>query len=326
MKLTDEIKKLAGQIEAYRMARGWSYTKLVGELPETGSAKTFRDLLAGETAGYNEENQLSNLRAAARRIANGDLSRAVDPVCPNLLAVREVRRLAFSLMQVPAEENARVGLVLGSYSTGKSTAARELAREPGRRALIVEVRETMGDRPGAFLDALLDVLGKRPNGRPSAEARMAEAVAALSSKRRCLLIDEAHHCGPRILNTIKALVNDTPGEFVLLAIPSLWNNLRKDSFIEARQIEARMAEVVELEIKFPEIAAQLSHLRPDLFPDASSAAQVAAFIEGDARETCVMAFTRDFARALDSTERADVAKTAQAVAKRKGQELRHARA
>ena len=44
------------------------------------------------------------------------------------------------------------------------------------------------------------------------------------------MIDEAHHLGPHCLNTVKTLVNTTPGEFILVAIPTLWNKLQAHAY------------------------------------------------------------------------------------------------
>ena len=80
-----------------------------------------------------------------------------------------------------------------------------------------------------------------------------EAVLDLlagGSRRRCVMIEEAHHMGVRCLNQLKTLVNCTPGEFVLFAYPTLWGRLEKHAYHEARQlIGNRLAERIKLSVQ-----------------------------------------------------------------------------
>ena len=75
-----------------------------------------------------------------------------------------------------------------------------------------------------------------------------------------MVIDEAHHLGPHCLNTVKTLVNTTPGEFVMLAIPSLWAKLNKSAYIEAKQLSTnRLYELVQIDLEAQDIATYMRH-------------------------------------------------------------------
>jgi DNA transposition AAA+ family ATPase len=82
----------------------------------------------------------------------------------------------------------------------------------------------------------------------SAADRLSLVIERLQTSRTALIIDEAHHLGPRALNLVKTLINQTPGEFVFLCLPSLWNRLAKDAYEEARQLSLnRMRERIHLD-------------------------------------------------------------------------------
>ncbi len=62
-----------------------------------------------------------------------------------------------------------------------------------------------------------------------------------------LAIDEAHHLGPICLNTCKTLINQTPTEIVLLALPTLWRRLERAAYEEVKQLLGnRLAERIKV--------------------------------------------------------------------------------
>ena len=72
---------------------------------------------------------------------------------------------------------------------------------------------------------------------------------AKGTRRRCLVIDEAHHMGVKCLNQLKTFINRTPGEFVLLTYPTLWKRLEQRAYHEARQLTGnRLAERIKLKV------------------------------------------------------------------------------
>jgi hypothetical protein len=50
------------------------------------------------------------------------------------------------------------------------------------------------------------------------------------------------------LNVVKTLVNQTPGEFILIAVDTIWRRLETAAFEEARQLTGnRLAERIQLD-------------------------------------------------------------------------------
>jgi DNA transposition AAA+ family ATPase len=293
-----KITELATRIAAHARARGWSTARLVREIPAVGSERTFRDMLAGQFKGYNLEAQEANLAAAAALIDDLNATSDHSRICDNLGVVLDIRRAALSAMSAAPEDTARVVLVRGPSGSGKTTAARVLAGLYGQRIALMEADATMDGSPSAFLGALLAACGK-PAGAPAAATRMAAAVEALRLARRCLVIDEAHHLGIRNLNCLKTLVNRTPGEFVLLAIPKLWSDLERSAYQEAVQLTTnRLSECVQVQFTAADAAKYLSFSRPDLWSDAKAATAAARQVAEYAPGRGNWAFARDVARII----------------------------
>ena len=107
-----------------------------------------------------------------------------------------------------------------------------------------------------------------------------------------MVIDEAHHLGPHCLNTIKTLVNTTPGEFVMLAIPSLWAKLNKSAYIEAKQLSTnRLYELVQIDLEAQDIATYMRHRLPKI--DRKVAKDGATLMRPTAVAAGNMSFVRD---------------------------------
>ena len=318
------ITELAARIADHARRRSWSTARLAREVPAVGSERTFRDMLSGRFEGYNLEAQEANLAAASALI--DDLAEAgggAARICDGLGVVLDVRRAALAAMSAPSDDTARVVLVRGPSGSGKTTAARVLAGLYGQRIAIMEADATMEGSPSAFLGAVLAALGKPP-GAPGAATRMAAAVEALRLARRCLVIDEAHHLGIRNLNCLKTLVNRTPGEFVLLAIPKLWSDLERGAYQEAVQLTTnRLSECVAVQFTAPDAAKFLAFVRPDLWAAAKAAAAAGRLVAEYAPGRGNLAFARDVARivAFDGAgeETKAVANAIAAVRRRRGE-------
>ena len=292
------IPELAAKIAAYALARNWSAAKLVREFPALGSERTFRDMQNGRYEGYSLEGQEANLAAAAALIDDLEDRASEEGICETLSNVLEVRRAALEAMSVSSSDISRLVLVRGEAGAGKTKAAEALARSYGGRIALMEADETMKGSPAAFLGAVLAALGK-PSPSPAAPAKMAAAINAMRQARRCLVIDEAHHLGVRNLNVLKTLVNRTPGEFLLLAIPKLWSDLEKSAYQEAVQLTTnRLSECVRISPTSADVAKYLAFARADLYPDAKSAKSAAAKVMEFAAGRGNMKFVRKVAVAL----------------------------
>lgn len=247
-----ELRDTARRIEAHREAAGFTQAQLLKSHPGLGTSKTWWRILHGPVAELEELDINARLLAARQALAIIEESAAAaasstgsekvyDDLTPAL-------RLRSAFLETTAEKgNARVILMTGLSGTGKTSARLALQERYGRLILCVEASDAWGDRPMSLLTAILIATGKKERSRSQYDA-LEDVCEAMNGSRRCLIIEEAHHLGPRTLNTLKTLVNRTPGEFILLALPNLWDKLESRSYVEARQLTGnRLAERIRLD-------------------------------------------------------------------------------
>lgn len=311
---TKELVDIAAKIAAWGEAHGMSRAQLVRNFTDLGSEKSFRDIASGQLDGYNAENQLTKYRAVYATMEELSNQGGEERIYDDLSTVVRLRRAFLGV--VKAAGTNRVLIVQGESGVGKTTAVGLLRGKYGAgRISYVEASDVWADSPNAFLGAILRALGvtEPPSGRV---ARLEEVQSRLSISRRCLVIDEAHHLGPHCLNTVKTLVNTTPGEFILVAIPTLWNKLQAHAYQEAKQIATnRLSERVKLTLDEADVRTYLSKR----FPDASAAdLKVAArIIRPAALMSGNYAFVRDVARELANVTPEVVSKAVSAVTARR---------
>ena len=310
-----ELVETAARIAAWGEARGMSRAQLVRSFADLGSEKSFRDIQAGQLEGYNAGNQLAKYRAVlatmeelAERCGGG------EQVYDDLGTVVRIRRAFLGV--VKAAGTNRVLIVQGESGVGKTTAVGLLRGKYGTgRISYVEASDVWADSPNAFLGAVLRALGaaELPAGRVQ---RLEEAQSRLSISRRCIVVDEAHHLGPHCLNTVKTLVNTTPGEFILVAIPTLWGKLQARAYQEAKQIATnRLSERVKLSLDEADIRLYLSKRFPGA--EAAELRVAARIIRPQALLAGNYAFVRDVARELPSLDAEAVSRAVTAAAGRR---------
>lgn len=260
--LSEQTADIAKRVNGFAVRKGWSKKRLCAEMPLIGSERTFRDMLAGRGDGYDLERQLQNLQAVWQEVSELAGPGETEPVFDDLTSVTQVANACLGVMSNWGIN--RAVIVLGESGIGKTTAIRRLATRYTDRVLMMETTAVWKDNPAPLLKAMLRQLGE---GEPpiSAADRFDLLVQKLSLSRRMIAVDEAHHLGPNSLNTIKSLINQTPGEFVLAAIPSLWAKLSRSAYMEARQLSTnRLYELVQLELETADIARFLRHRIPGM--------------------------------------------------------------
>jgi len=293
-KVKRETMDLAARINRYAVRRGWSKARLCREYPALGSERTFRDMLAGRVASYDTAAQLASLTAVWAALDDLSGEGAEEEVYDDLTPVASIATACLGAMKSWGIN--RVVIVLGEPGAGKTTSMRYLAERYGERLLAVEASDVWADKPTALLGALAEELGEIAPPTPAVE-RLRLVQRKLSVTRRTVVVDEAHHLGPRCLNTIKTLVNTTPGEFVLLAIPSLWAKLNRTAYVEAKQLSTnRLHELVQLELEERDIKTYLRHRLPGL-PEAL-ARKAAKLVRPTALAAGNLSFMRDLADEL----------------------------
>ena len=321
----NELVETAAKIAAWGESHGMSRAQLVRNFTDLGSEKSFRDISAGNLEGYNAENQLTKYRAVYATMEELANQGGEERIYDDLGTVVKIRRAFLGV--VKATGTNRVLIVQGESGIGKTTAVGLLRGKYGTgRISYVEASDVWADSPNAFLGAILRALGvtELPAGRVQ---RLEEVQARLAISRRCLVIDEAHHLGPHCLNTVKTLVNTTPGEFILVAIPTLWNKLQAHAYQEAKQIATnRLSERVKLTLDEADIRTYLSKRfkddgasgGPEPRPRNDAALKVAAkIIRPAALLAGNYAFVRDVARELASLEADAVSRAVTAVTGRR---------
>ena len=310
----NELVETAAKIAAWGESHGMSRAQLVRNFADLGSEKSFRDISAGNLEGYNAENQLTKYRAVYATMEELANQGGEERIYDDLGTVVKIRRAFLGV--VKATGTNRVLIVQGESGVGKTTAVGLLRGKYGTgRISYVEASDVWADSPNAFLGAILRALGvtELPAGRVQ---RLEEVQARLAISRRCLVIDEAHHLGPHCLNTVKTLVNTTPGEFILVAIPTLWNKLQAHAYQEAKQIATnRLSERVKLTLDETDIRTYLSKRFKDAQPAelkvAAKIVRPSALLSGN------YAFVRDVARELASLEADAVSRAVTAVTGRR---------
>ena len=312
--IESELVETAAKIAAWGESHGMSRAQLVRNFADLGSEKSFRDISAGNLEGYNAENQLTKYRAVYATMEELANQGGEERIYDDLGTVVKIRRAFLGV--VKATGTNRVLIVQGESGVGKTTAVGLLRGKYGTgRISYVEASDVWADSPNAFLGAILRALGvtELPAGRVQ---RLEEVQARLAISRRCLVIDEAHHLGPHCLNTVKTLVNTTPGEFILVAIPTLWNKLQAHAYQEAKQIATnRLSERVKLTLDEADIRTYLSKrfkvAQPAELKVAAKIVRPSALLAGN------YAFVRDVARELASLEADAVSRAVTAVTGRR---------
>jgi len=308
-----EIQNYARIIDEYATRRGIGLRKLVSEFPVLASVKTFSDLREGRLDGYDVEKHVTNYKAVADHVK--DMEGGREEMYAGLPAVGAIESAVVKVMKSWGLD--RVVFVDAESGAGKTTAAKILCAKYGSRLMMIEATDMWNDSPRAFLSEMLIALGVQtpPMDGNAVLTRVRELLRA---SRRCMIIDEAHHLGPRSLNVLKTLVNQTQGEFILIGIPSMWQKLYKAAYMEARQLSTnRLSERVTLPFEDRDVAAYLLQLFPDA--DKAELKNAARVIRPAAQQHGLMSFVRDVAREMldDGLSADNVIKAVTSIQKRR---------
>jgi type II secretory pathway predicted ATPase ExeA len=244
--MTKRLREVAGRIRGWQTERRMSDAELLRRYRGLGTDRTFGRIMGGDLDELDVERWAKDYEAVWQCMQmESEESTAEEPLYDDLSIVLDVRRAVAEAMR--EQGSSRLVLVQGPNGSGKSSSARMLQARYGARVVIAEANETWKESAGAMLSGILEALGDK-TPIPSAADRLRKAVEKLSTSRTCLVIDEAHHLGPRTLNLVKTLINQTPGEIVLLAMGTLWRRLETQVYEEARQLtQDRLCERIRLE-------------------------------------------------------------------------------
>lgn len=217
-----------------------------------GSTKTYSRVINGDLAELDLERQLANYRSVLAVIESiGTDEEANEDLCGDLYGVRQLQRAVLETFK--QNGLARFVLMEGDTGTGKSAARRILIEKYGQRILPIEATDVWNDNPNALLGALLTALGDQDIPQLATE-RLKRLLPKLNQTRVCISIDEFHHLGPRCLNTIKTIINQTLCEVLGTAMKTLMKRIEREAYEECRQLTGnRLAERITLELRESDI-------------------------------------------------------------------------
>jgi hypothetical protein len=259
---TVELKEIAAQIRDFQVAQGINDSDMLRHFAGLGSTKTYKLILEGATGGLNEDRWLLDYAAVLAQIealAAGQTE--TEPLFDDLNGPTKLRSAFVDTMKETG--NDRLIIIEGPSGAGKTKALLLLAAKFGAaRVKIIQANETWKDSPRAMLAAIAAALDIAALPVSTAEL-LNKVTAVLREGRVCLAVDEAQHLGPRTLNIVKTLINETPGEIVLAALNTLWRKLELAAYEECRQLTRnRMAARINLaELSEKDVAKLLGRQR-----------------------------------------------------------------
>lgn len=227
------LVELGSMIEGWRLARRMNYAELRRATDGlVGSDRQWGRVRDGQLEGLDTAAWLPRYESAwALLEARADTAEG-EPAYDDLRLPRALRAAVAGAMRETGL--ARAVICTAPSGMGKSTAARMVTAKLQGRA-VEAVADPSWSKPSAMLGGMAKALGVREP--PSGESAALQAVVdILCSGRRAVFLDEAHHLSARTVNYVIALINRTPGEFVLLSIPTLWRKLEQSAWEECRQL------------------------------------------------------------------------------------------
>lgn len=242
---SDELVSLAKTIRVWQEQRNFSDNELLRRLPGLGSTKTYTRVLKGDTSELDLDRWLAEYRAVWAVIESlTGRETSAEELYDDISTVVALRRSLVEILECRSIR--RVILAEADSGLGKSSSLTLLQAKYGQRILAIEAADAWADNPNALLGAILDALGVKEHAM-SRDGRLRQVIGKLKLHRVALAIDEAHHLGPHCLNTCKTLINQTGGEIVLLALPTLWRRLERSNYEEVRQLLGnRLAERIKV--------------------------------------------------------------------------------
>lgn len=258
--IINQLRALAREVRNYQLERDWSDTKLCKEIAHVGSSKTYKRILdeTDDLEELNLETQLRNYQAAVETIsALRTKDRPAEPEYEDFGNILNVRAAVGRALLEDEDCVARLVIVEGNTATGKDAVRRNLLKVWPKITVAVEATELWRDSlavPARTIYHALNIV--RQSDKETKEAArplrypaefITEVIAALRERKLVLIINEAHHLGPRGLNLVKSLINQTSTIVVLMCIPALLTRLMSGSYEEAIQLTGnRLCERVYL--------------------------------------------------------------------------------
>ena len=296
-----ELQILAGNIRESQLSQKLNDSAICRKFTGLGSTKTYQRIREGkDLEELDLEKWLLNYRAVWALIEGGVADEEPhEEYYEDLTPVLRLKRAINGAMK--ASGNDRLVIMEADTGSGKTTSRKLVEKKYGQRVVFIEASVAWNDSPSAFLAEILRTFGLKHPPQLTMK-RLEQVLAALNASRTCLIIEEAHHFGPRCLNLLKSLINQTPGEFVLLTLRTLWKRLEREAYEEARQLTGnRLFERIKIEALHPGDVKKMLERRCNM--DAADLGQASRMVTERAQGKGNLAFVRDVCRR--ATEIAD---------------------
>lgn len=143
----------------------------------------------------------------------------------------------------------RLLMYLTEPGGGKTALAREIAARYS--AILIEAKESWRN---SYKFALTDIClasGVELEGN-STQVMETGLIKMLKARKRVLVIDEGEYFGPKSLNLLKLILNQTPTIIVLMAIPVMWTRVQSRAWAEAQQLTRRTDHVERVSLVHPD--------------------------------------------------------------------------
>ena len=233
----EELEQCVERIQRHQVALGLSDREFVDRYRGyLGSEKTWRNRLCeGNYADMRLQPRLEKLKAMIASIDGGSRISGIYEDMP----VYEGFLKRYRLLQ-GNQTDRRCMVMLAETGCGKSIASRAIYQDNPREVVYVRCRPTWKNRQLRIVNGIARGLGL-PDGGVADEV-LDRIIENLKAQPRTLMIDEAHDGGLTLLKLVKCLVDETPSRFVIMAFPTLWNELIRSSsgaWSEARQLYGR---------------------------------------------------------------------------------------
>ena len=278
------LRELANVCCTYQLERGLSDAKFCTEIAHLGSTKTYKRIL-NEKDPLEEldlDKQIRNYEAAVETIATRrSKDKLAEPEYEDFENVLSVRAALGRAMEEDGLQ--RFVCVEGETATGKDASINVILKKWPAITVVVNANPFWADSfgvPTQTIFSALNIVRKRskeegggPLPMPRYPADRAAAIfEALRERKLILVINEGHHCGVRMIDFIKTIINETPSVVALFCHPALLRRLEMDNYAQSSQLFGnRLCERVYLPTPPADEIAMMMEKRGVKFADAGVA-------------------------------------------------------
>lgn len=243
LEMHDDVKKKGNNAQAqpesledntrralreYIDERGISQSKLARKLDLSSS-------LMSQFLNGNYKGDVDHVCNVVRNFLNLEKKKVESPKKPDFVetSISSEIRVALDYVRI----NNDLGVIVGDPGIGKSETLRKFNEEnPGVEYISISPATKM---PIAFLDEILDSLGKQQPGTMADKQRV--LIKALKDSSKMFVIDEAQHLTPNTLETIRHIFYDTTSTpLVLAGNPIVLDQMGKGKKAQFAQFFARI--------------------------------------------------------------------------------------